>query len=526
MQCENCKAKVDHTMLFCWSCGTPLAKKDVHDHKERTKSVERSTNALHTENKQSIVENEQAREETNRDVGGRMVAEANNERVATETNNIQVDKTARDTTSDTSNEAQEQIAKEQVAASSTVTRTSTSAESVQQQSRETSDVVATGGVQQQRSIDAKENVTASDVQRQNNSTMHEPEVTENTNQANSSTNAVNHTVNFSEQVKGTFLQATERINRMVGEEGQIDLNLRDVFSDIFKKHSKQEAEKLFITGTELTTPKEKDISTSWPKPWLFARIFVVFAITYLLLSISAYTFDNVYAIPGLIVIGSFAVPFSLLIFFWETNAPRNISIYEIAKMFFIGGAASLVTTLILYSIFPVGAELTYGGAIVVGIVEELGKLVIIAYFIYNQNSKYILNGLLIGAAIGAGFAAFESAGYAFAFGLMYGDDVMTEVIFLRAWLAIGTHTVWSAIAGGALVYVKGAKQLSSDTFLNVKFIQLFAVPVILHAVWDMPLYALHNFNLLFIILIVIAWIFIFTFINAGLKQIGRLHHGT
>ena len=332
-----------------------------------------------------------------------------------------------------------------------------------------------------------------------------------------------HAANFSDQVKDTFLQATERINRMVGEEGQIDLNLRDVFSDIFKKHSKEEAEKLFITGTELTTPKEKDISTSWPKPWLFARIFVVFAITYLLLSISAYTFDNIYAIPGLIVIGSFAVPFSLLIFFWETNAPRNISIYEIAKMFFIGGAASLVTTLILYSVFPVGAELTYGGAIVVGIVEEVGKLVIIAYFIYNQNSKYILNGLLIGAAIGAGFAAFESAGYAFAFGMFYGDSVMTEVIFLRAWLAIGTHTVWSAIAGAALVYVKGNKQLSSDTFVNAKFIQLFAIPVILHAVWDMPLYALHNFNLLFIILIVIAWIFIFTLMNAGLKQIGRLH---
>lgn len=330
---------------------------------------------------------------------------------------------------------------------------------------------------------------------------------------------------FPQQIKGAFFQATGKINAMVGEEGQIDLNLRDVFSDIFKKHSKEDAEKLFITGTELTTPKESDIPTTWPKPWLFARVFVVFALTYLLLSISVFSFQNINAIPGLIVIGSFAAPFSLLIFFWETNAPQNISIYEIAKMFFIGGAASIAMTLFLYSFFPVH-ELTFGGAIVVGVVEEVGKLIIIAYFIHKANSKYILNGLLIGAAIGAGFAAFESAGYAFSFGLVYGENVMTEVIFSRAWMSIGTHTVWSAIAGAALVYAKGENKLTANSFIHVKFLQLFAVPVILHALWDMPLYALHHFYFIFLILIALAWVFIFALMNAGLKQISRMNENS
>src|SRR5690625_1852149 len=36
------------------------------------------------------------------------------------------------------------------------------------------------------------------------------------------------------QVKGTFLHATEKINTMVGEQGVIDVNLRDVFSSVFK----------------------------------------------------------------------------------------------------------------------------------------------------------------------------------------------------------------------------------------------------------------------------------------------------
>lgn len=331
--------------------------------------------------------------------------------------------------------------------------------------------------------------------------------------------------NITDQVKDAFLHTTEKINEMVGEKGNIDLKLSDIFSDVFKKHSKKEGERLFISGTEVTTPKEEDISSSWPKPWLFSRVFLGLALTFVLLYVSAYTLSNPNAIPGLIFTGAFAVPFSLLIFFWETNVPRNISIYEIAKMFFIGGAASLLATLIIYSIFPV-FELDYVGAISVGIIEEIGKLVIIVYFIKKLNTKYILNGLLIGAAIGAGFAAFESAGYAFNLGISFGIDYMISNIFDRAWLSIGGHVVWSAIAGAALAYVKGSDPFHTDLLTDQRFLQLFFVPVILHSIWDMPLYALHEFYLLFLILIVVAWIFIFTLIHAGLKQISRLNNQT
>lgn len=324
------------------------------------------------------------------------------------------------------------------------------------------------------------------------------------------------------QVKETFLQATEKVNAMVGEQGSIDVNLRDVFSAVFQKHDKEEGEMLFISGTSLTTPIERDISTSWPKPWLFSRIFVMLSLAYVFLYVSTFVFQNSNAVPGLIIVGSFAVPFSLLIFFWEMNAPRNISIYETAQMFFVGGTASLVFTLFLFSVFPV-YDLDYSGAIAVGVLEETGKLAIIIYFIKKLNPKFILNGLLIGATIGAGFAAFETAGYAYNFLVEIGEDAMISTIFLRGWMAIGTHIVWSAIAGAALVYVKGESALENNHVTNAKFLQLFAVPVILHSVWDMPLYFLAHYYALYIVLIFIAWIFILAFINAGLKQIGRLN---
>lgn len=327
---------------------------------------------------------------------------------------------------------------------------------------------------------------------------------------------------FSDQVKGMFLQATEKVNSMVGEKGAIELNLKDVFSAVFEKHTKEESELLFITGTSVTTPKEEEISTSWPKPWLFSRVFVVLAVTYILLYIASFTFYNTNGIPGLIVIGSFVVPFSLLVFFWETNAPRNISIFEVVRMFFIGGVASLVAAIFLFTFFPV-YELNYSGALIVGVIEEVGKLLIIAFFVKQLKVKYILNGLLIGAAIGAGFAAFESAGYAFNLLMSYGESAMLSNIFDRAWLSIGTHTVWAAITGAALVYVKGEATLSNDHFTDSRFLKLFIVPIILHTLWNSPLYSLQHFYLLYIVLIVVAWVFIFTLMNAGLKQISHLN---
>lgn len=69
------------------------------------------------------------------------------------------------------------------------------------------------------------------------------------------------------------MHATMKVNQMVGEEGNIDVNLRDVFSNVFKKHTKEEGERLFISGTKTTTPNEADISTTCLKPWLFSWCF-------------------------------------------------------------------------------------------------------------------------------------------------------------------------------------------------------------------------------------------------------------
>ena len=195
----------------------------------------------------------------------------------------------------------------------------------------------------------------------------------------------NYQANTAETENATYTpeeilnRATKKINELAGETGAVKLNIADLFSEVFHKHTTNEAEEIFISGTSRTTPPEKDISSTWPKPWLFSRVFIMFLATFALLFLCYDTLGNSNALPGMIFVGAIAVPISLVIFFMEVNAPRNISFFEVMKVFFVGGGASLVITLVLFS-FAANID-GYTGAVITGIIEEAGKLIIIAYFL-------------------------------------------------------------------------------------------------------------------------------------------------
>ena len=89
--------------------------------------------------------------------------------------------------------------------------------------------------------------------------------------------------------------------------------------------------------------------------------------------------------------------------------------------------ASLFFTLLLFEIAPSADTSNISGAIVVGIVEEIGKVGICAYFISKHKGKlYLLNGIVYGGAVGAGFAVFESVGYALTWGIQNGAEWLMQ----------------------------------------------------------------------------------------------------
>lgn len=330
----------------------------------------------------------------------------------------------------------------------------------------------------------------------------------------------------------------DSINDYVGNSKPADLNWKVLFSDVFRKHTKEEAENIFICGTSTTTPEKGFVSKSWPHPWLYSRVLLMFVIAFSLLWICCSVFENSNALPGLIVVGSFAVPLSTMILFLEVNAWRNISMYEIIRIFLVGGCASLVTTLFLFSIYSVD-ELDFFGAIMVGLIEEIGKMVIVYLFLRRLGKLSILTGMLVGASVGAGFAAFESAGYALqplmrflqysGYAAAYGQQIdgnqmleaINNTIFLRGFLAPGGHVAWAAISGAALVIAAQERgEISTSLFTDNKFLRLFAIPIILHALWDSPLSAIGaDIFLIPILLLIFVWIIVLILINMGLSEI-------
>jgi|GEM_PF-1295036 len=325
-----------------------------------------------------------------------------------------------------------------------------------------------------------------------------------------------HQQDTSERTQNIFQNFSGHVHRAAGFDGQVEIRLRDLFSETFKKHTEEDAEKLFIVGTSSTTPTMDQLIDTWPKPWLFMRIFIIVAIGYFGFYLGFSLFQNLNLLPGLIMIGSFMVPLSLLVFFWEINAPQNIPIYRIVYFVLIAGLISLIIALFLFqTLGSLGQNVIF-----VGIIEETAKVLAILWCLRKRNYHFILNGLLVGAAVGTGFAAFESAGYALQ-GMLTDMNTMMQTIHLRGLLAPGGHIVWAALEGAAICMVKGIQPWRWEMVKDMRFLRIFLITTTLHVLWNSPISGV-LFPVSYVILIVISWLIAFAMISVGLKEITTL----
>lgn len=311
---------------------------------------------------------------------------------------------------------------------------------------------------------------------------------------------------------------TENLDKITGVKSESYVTFKDLFKGAFKKHKTEELDDIFVCGTKVTTPDVKDINPQSAGAWVYLRIFIFFLIAYIPVRIGYITYGNANFLPALIMLGAFAMPVTVLIFFFEINIFKNIPFYRVVEYFILGGSLSLITAILFFELDLNTDISTYTGALMVGLIEEAAKATIVALFLFrDKKCKYILNGLLIGAAVGAGFAAFETAGYILRYGMNYGVATMLGTIKVRGFLAPGGHVAWAAIEGAALMLVKGFDKLEKKHLNDKRFLLICLIPIVLHGIWDMPI------NLPFygvpIIMTVLAWIVIIYFINLGLKQV-------
>lgn len=344
-------------------------------------------------------------------------------------------------------------------------------------------------------------------------------------------------IDIENKVRKSVANLHERFNDFAGLEKLEGFSLTALFSDIFGKHKAEDIEEFFTVGTPRATPPIEEVDTSWPRPWLFFRALAASIILYLLFNGGYDYFNNPNLIPGMMLMGTLAVPFSTLLFFYEVNVRRNISLYQVLRLFFLGGILSLLIALVFFKM-PGKSDSEILMLSLAGPIEETGKLLALVALARSVRYHYKLNGLLMGAAVGTGFAVFESMGYALRY-LINGEiagfvqealagtrtvssvETMQDVILIRGVLSPLGHIVWTAIAGAALWRVKGTQPFRFSMFGNGKFWHLFLIPVVLHSLWDIPIPPLDNLPFCGkqLLLGFVAWFIVLALVQEGLKEL-------
>lgn len=210
---------------------------------------------------------------------------------------------------------------------------------------------------------------------------------------------------------------------------------------------------------------------------------VLFLITALVLMLTGN--PNLY--PTVIMIGNFLIPVVFVVFLYDHQHLSSLTPEIITKSFVVGGVlgvlgASVLEGLLLPLISGPGAGLSLTGGIVVGLIEEGCKLLAVLFLARHMKHTEAIDGLLLGAAVGMGFAALESTGYAFTTFLVskghVGASLFTTV--LRGLFAPFGHGVWTAIVSAVLF-----RQSAPNRFRITGLVILTYIFVsLLHGLWD------------------------------------------
>jgi protease PrsW len=227
------------------------------------------------------------------------------------------------------------------------------------------------------------------------------------------------------------------------------------------------------------------------RPWL--RVFLVGLALWLATVLVTLITGNPNLIPTLVLLGSFLVPVTFMVWAFERRDTGELTASLVFNTFLTGGVLGVLAASVLeaYLLHP-SPWLFFG----VGLIEEAAKLVVLMALTRHLATKSVRDGMILGAAVGFGFAAFESAGYAFTAlftvdGLSLMQVVQTEL--LRGLLAPVGHGLWTAIVGGVLFSTSTRHHFA----VTGKLVLTYLGVSLLHGLWD----SMHNIALVLTLLL-------------------------
>ncbi len=227
-----------------------------------------------------------------------------------------------------------------------------------------------------------------------------------------------------------------------------------------------------------------------PQPhshWEWLRVLLLGMGLFIVTTLVMFTTGNPNLYPTVILIGNFLVPVVFVTLLYDYQQLSALSPATIAQCFALGGVLGVLGASVLEPLLiPVPSNpdqgLALSSALLVGLVEEGCKILAVIMLARRRRHTAEIDGLLLGAAVGMGFAALESTGYAFTAFLASQGQVGASIAetVLRGLLAPFGHGVWTAIVSAVLFRQSGPKhfRFTGSVILTYLFVAL------LHGLWD------------------------------------------
>lgn len=186
-------------------------------------------------------------------------------------------------------------------------------------------------------------------------------------------------------------------------------------------------------------------------------------------------------VPSLLLLGAAVAPAAFIAFIAGRRLAYDVPALVVVLVAFIGGVVGVVTA----GILEYDELRRLGGAAVlgVGLIEEGSKLVAPLAVLLFTRYRARVDGLLVGVASGAGFAALETMGYGFVVLVESRGNVgaVDQVLLLRGLLSPAAHMAWTGLTAAALWAAASSRWRPAAL---LRFAGAFAAAVLLHAAWD------------------------------------------
>jgi RsiW-degrading membrane proteinase PrsW (M82 family) len=235
-----------------------------------------------------------------------------------------------------------------------------------------------------------------------------------------------------------------------------------------------------VTG--MTALRSGPAWTAAFRRWSWLPVLAIGTVLYELVRETLLFTGNPLFVPTLILLGAAVVPVAFVAFISGLRLSFGLGAWTVGVTALLGGVVGVLVAGLLE--FQTLRDAGYLPFVAVGLIEELAKLLVpAAVFLLVRRNRRPADGLLLGVAVGAGFAVLETMGYGLVALVRSGGDltVVNDLLVDRALLSPAAHMAWTGLAAASLWWsVTGESR--GRAILRVVVVYLFVAG--LHAGWD------------------------------------------